>query len=98
MLNCPHCNQPVDLKALKHQSMFRNYRVCPGCEGRFTVDRATKRRQAIMLVFLFVVLGLTLLLYYDGNQWLLPALVSYTVFGGLLYHGNRLVQLVPYEE
>lgn len=44
---------------------------------------------AISLVF-------TLLLYYESNNWLEPALSSYIVLGGLIYWGNRKMYLVPY--
>lgn len=59
-------------------------------------DSDTKIRQAFCLVFLVISLVFTLLLYYESNYWLEPAVFSYIVAGGLIYRGNRKMYLVPY--
>jgi len=33
-----------------------------------------------------------------GTGWLLPAVTSYLILGGLIYWGNRRVYLVPYAQ
>jgi hypothetical protein len=68
--------------------------VCPNCAGKFTVDARTKRRQAVCLVIALVSLAFTMLLYFQGSQWLIPALASYVVLGALVYWGNKRVLLV----
>lgn len=97
MLTCPHCSATVELRELPYLSVFRNYRICPECEGAFTVDVNTKRRQAVFLILAIVSLVLTGLLYFNGNAWLPPALVSYAAMAGLLYWANKKVRLVPYD-
>ncbi len=76
--------------------MWANFRVCPDCGGRFTVDADTKRRQAVAICVAIISLALTILLYFRGAQWLIPALVSYAVLGLIIYYGNRRVFLVPF--
>jgi len=43
-------------------------------------------------------LVVTLLLYFDGTAWLIPAVISYILAGAVLYWGNRKVYLVPYNK
>lgn len=97
MLACPYCKTPVDLKQLSYPAVWRNYRICPHCEGRFTVDPDTRIRQALFIVVALIALVLTMALYYGGRQWLIPALASYVAMAGLLAWGNRKVYLVPYQ-
>ncbi|HKJ18734.1 MAG TPA: hypothetical protein VJ984_15375 [Xanthomonadales bacterium] len=80
---------------MKHQGMFKSHRVCPECEGHFTVDPKTKKRQAAFIVVALIALVLTFLLKTQGTKWLFPALVIYALFVGLLIWGNRLVYFVP---
>lgn len=62
----------------------------------FTPDTKTKHRQMICIFIALVSLVLTVLLYFEGIKWLLPAVVSYLVLGLLIYWGNRHIYLVPY--
>ncbi len=98
MLACPHCSSDVVLSELPHPSVFANYRICPKCAGRFTVDSRTKRRQAVAIVIALVCLVLTILWYSRGSEWLIPALISYAVLATSIYRGNKRVRLVPYRE
>ncbi len=98
MQKCPHCDQEVVIRKLPHPGFFANYRVCPACAGKFTVDPDTKRRQAVLIVLLSVMLILTLLLNFKGSAWLIPAMISYVCFGLLVYQGNKKLFLVPYTE
>ena len=95
-LPCPHCDSAVVMRELPHQGLFASHRLCPHCGKPFTVDRDTKRRQAVCLVVALVSLVFTLLLYFDNGGWLIPALISYAVLAILIYHGNRRVVLVPW--
>jgi len=97
MQTCPHCYKEICIRTLRHRSLWKNYRVCPYCGGYFTVDTATKYRQALCLVAAVVSLVLTLLLYYSGTVWLIPALISYAVVGLIIYWGNKRLFLVPYQ-
>ena len=60
------------------------------------MDVKTKYRQAILLLVAAVSMVFTILLYYRGSEWLIPALVSYAIFGLIFYWGNKAVFLVPY--
>lgn len=97
MLNCPHCGVEVKLREVPHEGFFKSHRICPGCNGSFVVDVETRRRQSVFMVLLLVSLVLTLLLFFAGTQWLLPAILSYAVIGNLFYQGSRKMTLVPYE-
>jgi hypothetical protein len=77
---------------------FESFRVCPGCGGSFTVDTNSKYTQAAFILILFISLAFSVLLYFRGTGWLIPALVSYVVFGLLIYWGNNKLFYVPYEE
>jgi uncharacterized protein (DUF983 family) len=96
MRNCPHCNTEIRIRELPHQGFFESFRVCPDCGGRFDVDMHTKYRQAAFIFLLIVSLVLTLLLYFRGNTWLIPALASYVALGLISYWGNRKLFYVPY--
>lgn len=98
MHRCPHCNSRVIVRELPHPGLFKNYRVCTQCGGSFTADPDTKYRQAIFIVILLVSLIFTLLLYYENNDWLIPALASYLALGLLIYWGNKKMYFVPYEK
>ena len=98
MTTCPHCKHEICIRELRHPGLFENYRICPYCGGRFTVDRKTKRKQAIFIVIALISLGFTLLLYFQGETWLPPALVSYVVLGLLVYRANKKVFFVPYPD
>ena len=96
MLTCPHCNIEICMRELSHPGLFENYRVCPNCQGKFTPDSKTKYRQAIFIVVAVVSLIITIMLYLDGTQWLIPAMISYLILGLQIYWGNRHMFLVPY--
>ena len=98
MQTCPHCKREIRLKELPHHGLFNSFRTCPGCGGRFTVDSGTKYRQAAFILIALISLAYTILLYFRGLNWLIPALLSYVVLGILIYWGNRKVFLVPYEK
>jgi hypothetical protein len=96
MQKCPHCSVEIRIKELRHQGLFKSFRVCPNCEGRFTVDTDTKYRQAAFIVIAVISLAFTILLYSGDSTWLIPAFVSYVVLGLLIYWGNKKVFFVPY--
>jgi hypothetical protein len=95
---CPHCSIEIRVKELRHPGFFKNFRICPGCGGRFTIDTDTKYRQAAFLVITVISLAFTILLYYGYSKWLIPALVSYVVLGLLIYWGNKKLFFVPYQK
>jgi len=98
MHTCPHCTIDITVREVPHQGLFDNFRICPNCGGRFTVDTDTKYRQAILIFIALISLAFTIMLYFQGLEWLVAALVSYVVFGLLLYWGNRKMFLVPYQK
>jgi len=98
MQRCPHCRKEIVIRELPHPDLVQNYRICPHCGGSFTVDSDSKRRQAIFLIMTLISLVFTLLLYFDGTAWLIPAVISYIFWGAVLYWGNRKVYFVPYSK
>lgn len=97
MKTCPHCAAEIRVNELPHPGLWKDYRVCPGCGGRFTTDPATKRRQAIFIVVAVVSLVLTILMYIGNTGWLVPALMSYLFLGVWIYRGNKQLFFVPYD-
>lgn len=97
MKTCPHCQIEIRVRELPHPGLFSNFRVCPGCGGRFTVDTDTRIRQAICLPIALISLAFTILLYFRGTDWLAPSLASYVALGLLIYWGNRQLFFVPYK-
>ena len=95
---CPHCKQVIEGKDLQKQISFKRYRTCPSCTQPFTVDVSTKYRQAIGLLIALISLALTLGLFYQGTDWLIPAIISYIILGLLIYWGNKRVVFVPYKK
>lgn len=96
MLACPHCDEEIRSDDLRrYPSLFANYKVCPYCEGRFTVDRRTKRLHLLALIVAVVSLAFTMLLYYRSTVWLVPSIASYVVLGAIIFLGNRRMYLVP---
>jgi hypothetical protein len=94
---CPNCSIEIRVNKLRHQGIFNNFRICPDCGGKFTVDQKTKYRQAAFFVIALISLALTILLYSGNFAWLWPALLSYLVLGVLIYWGNKKVFFVPYQ-
>jgi hypothetical protein len=95
---CPYCSIEIRIKELPYEGLFDNFRVCPGCGGRFTVDTYTKFIQAVFIAILFASLVLTVLLYYRGSGWLIAALASYVGLGLVVYWGNKNLYYVPYRK
>jgi len=98
MKSCPHCKTEIIIKELPHQGLFDSNRICPECCGSFTVDADTKQRQYYLIIIILISLIFTLFLYFDGNDWLVPAIISYIVFTALLYWGNKKLYYVPYKK
>jgi len=98
MTTCPHCSIEIRLRELRHQGLLKSFRICPNCGGSFTVDSDTKYRQAIFIFIALISLAFTILLYFLGSEWLIPALISYVILGLLIYWGNKQVYLVPYQK
>ena len=98
MNTCPHCSIEIHLKEIPYQGVFKNFRICPACGGSFTPDTHTKRRQAAFIFISVISLAMTLLLYFRGTEWLIPAIVSYVIGGGILYIGNTKLYFVPYQK
>jgi len=96
MPECTHCKTEVDGKDLRDQSLIKTYRLCPHCGNSFTVDKVTRHLQIIGIVLALFSLALTLLLYFKGTDWLIPAVTSYVLLGILIYIGNKRVAFVPY--
>ena len=96
MQHCPHCNVEIRIRELPHPSFFANYRVCPNCSEKFTVDRNTKYRQAICIPLALTSLFFTGAMYFGHQNYLLPALLSYLVLAIYIYWANKRVYFVPY--
>ena len=98
MKTCPYCQTEIIVKELPHPEVFKNYGICPKCNGSFTVDTDTKYRQALCLIIGIMSLVFTLFLYFDNNDWLIPAIASYVALGFITYWGNKKLYFVPYKK
>jgi hypothetical protein len=98
MPECPHCKKAIDGKAIRGKLSFKPYKSCPFCKQPFTVDVSTKNRQVIATVFALISLALTLGMYFQGMDWLIPSIVSYLLLGVFIYWGNKHVVFVVYEK
>lgn len=98
MHKCPYCDIEIRVRELRHQGLFKYYRICPNCSGRFTVDTDTKYLQAICIFMAIVSLVFTVLLYFDGTDWMIPAIISYVILGLIIYWGNKRLYFVPYKK
>jgi len=97
VLTCPHCKKHIRIQELSHPGLFKNYRTCTSCGGKFTPDIHTKYLQAICILLAIVSLGITLLLFFDGTSWLVPAIITYLILAALIFWGNKRMFLVAYE-
>ncbi len=98
MSNCPHCKNEIDGKHLREQFSLKSYKICPSCEGLFTVDSSTKQRQALGVIIALISLLLTLGLFSMEEQLFIPAAISYVALGFYIYWANKLVLFVPYDK
>ena len=97
MKECPHCSTEINIKELPHQGLFESYRICPNCDGYFTVDKNTKYRQALFIIILVISAAFSIFLYLGDARWLIPAITSYIAIGALMYWGNKKMFYVPYK-
>jgi len=74
--------------------MFRVDRICPHCQQKLTVDRATKRRLLIAIFLSLVSLYATVHLFIHGSDQLPLTGASYFVFAIFIYYANSKVALV----
>ncbi len=95
---CPFCQEKIVLRELPYQGLFKTFRICPKCGGRFTVDIETKRWQAVCLIIGMISLCFTLLMYYVGSAWIMPSLLTYIILALIIYWRNKRVFLVPYKD
>ena len=86
------------MREAQHEGFFKNYKKCPKCRGKFTVDRDTKIRQGLFIIIAIISLVITVLMYFEGSAWVTPAIASYIVLVVLIYWGNKKVILVRYTE
>jgi len=98
VLTCPHCSHEIRIRELPYQGLFKGYRICPDCGGSFTADSDTKYRQAFFIFIAIISLALTMLLYFRGTEWLIPAIAINVVLGLIIYWGNKRMFLVPYRK
>jgi uncharacterized protein (DUF983 family) len=98
MLACPHCQSNILMRRLPYRGYTQTFRICPVCGGKFTVDSDTKIRQALFLVVTLIALAFTLLLYFAGSEWLVPAVVSYVAWALLILWGNSQIVLVRHDD
>lgn len=79
---------------------FKPYRVCPVCQSKYTIDKKTKKRAALIAVFALVISGLYAVGFWEGFPLGLVAAASgagLLVFTGYTlskisyveYHGKR---------
>jgi hypothetical protein len=96
MKNCPYCQVEINIKDIPHNGLMKDFRICPDCGGKFTVDKDTKYRQLFCLIFALIALLFTMLLYFGNNEFLIPAFISYIAIGVIVFRGNKKLYFVPY--
>ena len=94
---CPHCQHEIVLRQLPHEGLWRSDRRCPDCGKRFTVDPATKRRQAAFIVVALITLVLTVASSLGHTALWIPALIGNLALVALIIWGNHQLHLVPVE-
>ncbi len=97
MPNCPYCDFLITGKNVTNTLSFKPYSNCPKCDGRFTVDSATKRRQIIALFITLISLIFTIGWCFLNQEWLLPSVMSYIVLIGFIIWANRKVRYIPFK-
>ena len=97
MPNCPFCNFLISGKDVTNTISFKPYSSCPNCDGHYTVDRATKRRQIIAILIVLISLTFTIGWCFLNQEWLIPSIVSYIVLIGFIIWANRKVRYIAYK-
>ena len=66
---CPHCGYPITADELRdtNQPVMKNYRFCPHCKIRLTVDRKTKIRQIVLLILSIILLIIFFFPYHEAK-------------------------------
>ncbi len=97
MPNCPFCDFIISGKDVKNTISFKSYSSCPNCDGHYTIDRATKRRQIIAILIALISLTFTIGWCFLNQEWLIPSIVSYIVLIGFIIWANRKVRYIAYK-
>jgi hypothetical protein len=79
MLCCRVCGSDMRSRSLLPHYSLKPYRVCPDCNGKYTEDSKTKKRQIPIRILALTAMGLTFAASAKGLVWLLPAVVSHIV-------------------
>ena len=58
------------------QYSLKPYRVCPDCQSRYTTDKRTKRRAALIAVLALMTMGLSAHAIANGFPWGIAPAVS----------------------
>lgn len=92
-LNCPACGSDMrDRGMLAHYSL-KPYRVCPACQGKYTVDTATKRRQLLIGLLAMITIVLATVSFDRGFPW---SLATFLCGIGLLGYVGFVLSKMTY--
>ena len=73
------------------QYSLKAYRVCPDCQSKYTTDRRTKRRAALIAALALTTMGLSAHAFMHGFPWGIAPAVSGAVL--LVYAGYTLSRM-----
>ena len=77
---------------------LKPYRVCPDCNGKYTADSKSRKRQIPIAVLALISLGLTCAVGLKGSGWLVPAVASHVVLWVYVGYAVSKIIYVPYRE
>jgi CXXC-20-CXXC protein len=93
---CPHCGYPIKADELrdKNQPLMRNYRFCPHCTVRLTVDRKTRIRQIVLLILSSILLIIFFFPYYEAKMIAAIGLILILIY---LFYADKKLEFVEIE-
>ena len=90
-VHCPVCGSDMRTTRLLAQYSLKPCRVCPDCQSKYTTDRRTKRRRALIAVLALMTVGLSAQALVHGFPWgIAPAICGAAL---LVYVGYALSKM-----
>lgn len=90
-MTCPICQSDMRSRNLLSHYSLKPYRVCPDCQGRYTADARTKKRNRVIAVLGLLTIALSIAGLNYGFPWGVASFLAGTVL--LVYVGYGLSKL-----
>lgn len=97
-INCPVCGSDMRGRSLLSYYSLKPYRVCPDCNGKYTTDSNTKKRQIPIIVLTLIALGCAIAISVKGFIWLLPTIISNIILWVYVGYVVSKVSYVKYQD